>query len=354
MALKKQLKDFLANGDFEQCFTVMGSLLPVDTESYDTFVLLQGRYRKNKRREQEGTASRADMNLEDNQIRKGLLTLIGELPDHPYGARGLPPIHEHHKFTCNREDQYEGFQELRKQQEKIHYYYIYGLENHSHRGLFRRFAYDLEGKLDDYLNPNIETCKVFRAEIPCPYKKGEELYKREMIRKLFVKFCNSVNDQEPLLDKTLLDLLNSSPHLRNYQSGDHVCIFFSIHELDWHDKLTPGLVLWFIENFCAVELPPDSPQFFFFFGVLYEDEGSEVREQVQEVLKTAKYLSELPELDMVSHKDIRRWFLMYQLYDTSTERKQKISELFGDRREFYMETVEQRLGRLIEEYNSKR
>lgn len=274
-----------------------------------------------------------------------------------YLASG-PPLHDYHKFTCDRVEQCDVFQNLfdKNKIKKTHYFYIYGAEVHSHFGLFNRFAFDLEGRLQDYLNPNLEfTCTAFRTEqITFDISQDLNIYKQNIIKSILAEFSINPNDQEPLLNKTLLDLLQS-PRLQGLKETDFVCIFLSISEWDWNPDITPKVVTWLIESFCEVDIPITAPTFLFFFGIIYEDENSEIEEEVRRAIRAGTYIKELPELQLVQQNDIKRWFAKYKMLAPSSEQRRALYEqYFEDQPGFKMERIEIKFQKIIDNYNNRR
>lgn len=267
-------------------------------------------------------------------------------------------LHDYHRFTCNRDDQYDQFEIFsgKQKDKKVQYYYLYGAEPQSHKGMFKRLAYDREGRLRDYINPDLELhCQAKKVEITFETSSYPEVYKSKVLKNLLTAFSVNVNDQEPLLEKNLNDLLDASPTLQSLGENDYVFILLRISEWDWNPKVTPLVVKWLIESFFEVELPPTAPTFMIFFGLIYEEDDSGIEFEVLEIIKEGQYLQILPELEMVSKGHVKRWFSKYDmLYQSTQQKKDLLNQHFGKGREFEMEEVENSLHQIIDRHNKKR
>ncbi len=264
-------------------------------------------------------------------------------------------FHDYHRYTCDRVVQNDSFFEHYKQQvdHKAQFFYIYGLDRQSHISLFRRFSYELQGLLQAHLNPDLmSSCKVERAEVTFDFSNNESFYKENIIKGLFAAFSLNPNDQEPLLERNLCYLLEKSPSLNALGKEDYVCCYLSISEWDWDAEITPKVVNWIMNAFCADKLPANSPTFLFFFGVEFEDEDSEVKDEVEEAIREGGKIVRLPELHMVKEKDIRRWVSKYrQLAPSGKERRALFKKHFKDDAEYFMDDVEIELKRIIDLFN---
>ena len=266
-------------------------------------------------------------------------------------------LHLHHKHTCDRvpqNDDYHKFS-LESAERKAQFFYLYGDEQQSHEGFFRRICYELEGRLFDYLNASFKaSCKMVTAELTFDFSQDPTVYRMNVLKSLFAGLGVSVNELEPLLERDLLYLYEKSPMVRDLGSKDFVCILIQIGQWDWDPKLTPDAAKWFIYDFCKCVLPENSPRFLFFLGVEFDGTDDTVRKEVQDAVDAGQELKPLPELGMVQFNDIGRWLGKYKvLAQTSAEQKQLMQQYFNDSREFYMEDVELRLEKIITEFNNR-
>lgn len=263
----------------------------------------------------------------------------------------------HHKHTCDRIPQNDRYQQLSlsEGERKTRFFYLYGDEQQSHEGFFKRICYELEGRLFDYLNPGLQSsCKVEMTEVTFDFSMDPTIYRINVLKAFFASLGVPVNETEPLLDRTLLDLVQRSPIVQTMGPDDYVCVLIHIGQWDWDPQLTPETARWFIYQFAKVALPADSPRFLFFLGVEFDGTDDNVRKEVEAAVEEGKELLALPELDMVQFNDVGRWLNKYKvLAPTTAEQRQLLQEHFGDSRQFYMEVVETRLEKIITEFNNR-
>ena len=359
MSEKKHLKKLVAKRALDEVFNVLeGAFAAFPTETNDLITLKV----KNENAESSykiGAMADAAYNVEIAQVTRGVLALIDALPDEAEMPSEGKPLQDYHRFTCDRVAQSDHFYTAFESQaaQKKQYYYIDGMEGHAHEGLFQRFAFDLEGKLQDYLtNTSTQSaCQSLQLIIPYADSGTVEGYTRNVLKSLFGGMGVKVDEQAPILEKTLTDLLQLSPRLKDLGVEDYVCIFLTVSEWEWDPDITPAVVSWFISTFCGVELPATAPTFLFFFGLIYEEEDGEIEEEVQAAIKAGGNIQVLPELTKVSQRDIKKWLAKYKNnLDLSTEeRKSIMNEHFKNDDGFYMESVEEKLAQIIIKHNKK-
>ena len=338
-------------------------------EQKNTVTQNKARFNEVESKWNNGIISREDYTLTLNNIRYVLIQLIDEMSSEvKESGPAIIPLHPYHQHTCDRVDQSDLFHKLfdQNKNKKVHYYYIFGPELQSHLGLFNRFSYGLEGKLHDYLNPDLETNRTaLSKDITFEFSRDIQLYKTNIIKSLFARFSIEANEQEPLLEKNLLHFLAASPQLSGISATDFVCIFLRISEWDWDEEITPQAFNWLIKNFCEVDLPPTAPSFLFFFGIEYEEDDSEVEEEVRAAIERSSYVQELPELEMVSLRDIKQWLAKYrmiapggrirrELIKKHFENNEDLEPEYRQNGKFYMEDVEIELRKMIDHYNHNR
>jgi hypothetical protein len=345
MSRKKELKQLLARNAFKTLFEELGKLVPAS----ETLLLNRSRYNDLEEQNAQGVIQPGDYDIGIARVRKALVGVIDSLTEEDQERE---PVHEFHKYTCDRVEQCDAFDTVYKeiQDRKTQFYYIYGWEPHSPSGLFKRFAFDLEGKF--YLPDDQQgTCQSFKREVAFEESNNLERYKENILKELFSEFGISPNNEGPLLEKNLQYLWENSPSLKEYQENDFVCIFLSIYDFDWNPDVTPMAVKWFIEEFCKGSLPANAPQFLFFFGIIYEEEDPEMEEEVMQAIRFGKHVKILPELTPVNSRHITKWFTRYKvLAPTSRDRRKLIDQHF-EGKEFLMEDVEIELEKIIDNYN---
>ncbi len=291
------------------------------------------------------------------QVKKELAEALAEIGEAPIGSQEEKQnlLHDHHRYTCNRIKQDVRFHKVFKNttNDKAHFFYLYGMNVQSHKGLFYRFAFALEGKLLDYLNPDFESkCKTITALPTFDLAQDEEYDKEQILSSLFASLNVSYDKFEPLLEKDLTYLYQNSPLVADLCEQDYVCILLGISSYDWDVELIPEIARWFITKFCASQLPDDAPTFLFFFGIIFEDEDEAIHNEVKEIVKNSNLIYGLPELNEVTKRDIESWFAKYNfITKTIKEREDIIQSSFGDSTSFDMEEVELKLKKIIDEYN---
>lgn len=359
MTTKERLKRLISQGEIFPVFNALEALFAVSSSENNILITNKAKWTSLEEAKLMGSIADDTYNVGRAQVIGVLLSLIDTLPEESKPPTAGKVLQDYHRFTCDRVDQsdlfYTYFEPAAKQ--KKYYFYIYGVEQHSHEGLFHRFAFDLEGKLQDYLDKTEtkSTCRTLKLSITFDESRNVDGYKRNVLKSLFGALSVAVDEQSPLLDKRLTDLLSNSPQIKGLGAEDYVCIFLSISEYDWDAEITPLIVRWLITTFCEVDLPENAPTFLFFFGLIYEEDEGEIEAEVQQAINEGKYIKILPKLNMVTQRDIKKWLAKYKnkLDLTTEERNTIVSEYFENKDEFYMEKVERLLARIIIEHNKK-
>lgn len=360
--LKKQLKDMTE--DMPLLFQRLKMLLLSDSTAYNTVLLQESRYREANTKWINGLQSKEDTDLTINQVRQALLLLIDDLetgdlkPSERPDASALAPkvlLHDYHRYTCNRVEHSDAFAIAfgKNRTQRKHFFFLYGLDLQSHRGLFYRIAYDLEGRLADYLNPELQKqCKSLTIELGFDVSHDPQVYKQNILKNLFFSLDVPVNESAPLTEKNLNWLLSRSPKVSGLAPSDFLCVFVAISEYDWDPDITPEVTRWFITSFCEAKLKDEFPTVLFFFAIIYEEDDSPVESEVRAMVRSSELVTGLPELNMVAKKDVARWFSKYSfIAPTHTRLKAIRDQHFGQAQEFYMEDVELKLKKLIDAYN---
>ena len=266
-------------------------------------------------------------------------------------------LHHWHRLTCDRIPQNNRFQGVLRDQadQWVQFFYLYGLDRHAHEALVERFAFDLEGVLQSHLNPAVTArCRVELADpISLDLNPDFEAYKIELLNRLFAAFSLDANDCGPLLQRNLAYLWQHSQRLKQLGPEDRVCCYLVIPEFDWDADITPQLVTWLIDEFCGSGLPPEAPSFYFFLGIEFEDEDSEVKGEVEAAIRAGgKRVQTLPELQVVERRDLKRWFSTYRKYIPDRQQREALQQQhFGEASIHYMEDVVTALERIIDEIN---
>ncbi len=292
------------------------------------------------------------------QINNGILFLLDECkkvaPAANISSAG-PTLHEYHAYTCDRVEQKDTFRKYFSEQDNpVQFYFLYGGDLQSHEGMFRRLAYDLEGRLQDYLNPELQTSiQAVQLEMTFEFSRQLDHYKQNILRSLFSTVGLPPNEHEPLMEKDLTYVLERSPRLLNLKPTDFVCTYLHISQYDWDAALTPAAASWFINEFCHKGQIQSATTVLFFLAIEYDETDEEIRKQVVEALDAAESLRPLPELGMVHQRDIGRWLERYkQTSPNSRSRRELLRNVFGSATEHYMEDVELELKKIIDQYNN--
>lgn len=350
----------VAEGRDEAAIAYLMEAIGADRPAYYELIQLQARLENLEEQERKGIISHENATTTRNQIRDGITENIKnlrleDLKGHQSADHHL--LHDWHKLTCDRTRQNSDFQKIKleKEQDRTHFFYLYGLDRHAHQALVERFTYDLQGILRNYLNPEIQSSCTVEKELyfSLMFYEDPEEYKTEILANLFTAFGVPPDPHSPLLESTLHDLWQNSPRLQQLGAEDYVCCYLSIPEIDWDPEITPQVVRWLVETFCGDHLPAEAPTFFFFFGVEFEEDSAELRAEVEAAVRAGGHLNMLPELHMVVQRDIKRWLNTYRKYMPERSRRDEFFDRFfaGDP-EVYMEDVLLHLQTIIDEINN--
>ena len=272
-------------------------------------------------------------------------------------------FNEHHQYTCNRVEHYDRFTEYvdlkdNVDRKDLHFFYLHGGELQSHIGLFKRFVTKLEGRDQDHISVPRAIKQVAHQIVIFPRSSRLENLKLELPVRVLKSFGLDELQIEKISEKHLaaiLDYPNSTVH--QWGAGDKICLLVEVSEAVWDKELTPEVATWFIEEFCQPGIPENSPKFFIFFAINYDDdEPDEIKTEVLAALNKGKYMEHLfPELDMVEGRDIKAWFAEYSVYWDRDRKaiRQTQKRHFPDLKEpQYMVDIEDILADIIEEINN--
>lgn len=275
---------------------------------------------------------------------------------------GSHRFNEYHQFTCNRVEHYDRFVEYVNgsnalRQKDIHFFYLHGGEFQAHVGLFNRFVLKLEGRDQDHINIPKSRNRVWHKVIPFPDARRSDDIKLQLPLKVLKAFGLEEPQIEKISEKQLSDILNvPNSSVYQWEKGDKVCLLIKVEDLMWDKDVTPEVATWFIEDFCQKALPDNSPEFFIFFAIYYEDEEDEaLKSEVLEALGKGSYIEHFfPELQMVQPRDIKAWFAEYAVYwdyDRKAMRQTR-NRYFEDLKEPQdMDDVQKILEQVISEIN---
>lgn len=273
---------------------------------------------------------------------------------------GKTKFNTHHQYTANRIQQDGDFIKYIYQQkatnEKLHFFFLHGGDLQEHKGLYKRFVHKLAGRGADFKEGYKAAdiiVKDFDA-IRFPGYTEAETLKIGIASALMDSLNIPERDMTKVLNKNLAFALTASPDLKDLSNQDKVCFLLSISETNWQPNLTPAITRWFITHFCQKNLPAEMPHFYFFFSVEYDEDNEEIKEQLDTVLDQAQFTVALPELDMVTKKDVRAWFDKYEKFWPRKRMAKKTMKKYFDKEdeEMYMEDVQFLLLKIINEINN--
>ena len=279
----------------------------------------------------------------------------------------LPPIPAkatkfatHHQYTCNRQLQDGDFIKYIYQKaetnEKLHFVFLHGGDLQEHKGLYKRFVNKLAGRDTDHKDNHKASDIIVKDfdTIRFPDYTEEETLKIGIASALMESLNIPERDMTKVLNKDLAFALKASPDLEALTIHDKICFLLSISETNWDSKLTPAITRWFITDFCQKNLPAEVPHFYFFFSVEYDEDNEKIKEQLNTALDKAQFTVALPELNMVTKKDVQAWFDNYEdFWMKRSDLKKTMKKHFAkEDEEMYMEDVQFLLLKIINEINN--
>lgn len=318
----------------------------------------KGNYRAIEERASTRVISTQEQLQETAIITQGVLTFVSRIMDAPPPDR--PAIHDYHSYTCDRNEQEKIFKSEFATRDatpsRVQFYYLYGGDLQLHTGMVQRIAYNLEGRLYDYLNPDLPpACQTEFVDVPFEGDPPTEDYTIEMLARLFSAFGLQPNQFAPLRERTLNDILQQSPRIRELGGQDYICVCIHINEYFWYPDATPEAVIWFINDFCGKPTPPDKPRLLFFFAVEYDETNISLKQELLAAVGQNPQITALPELNMVTLVDINKWFVAYKnIAPDPRDRKAIVQTHFGTDSEYYMIDVQEKLLKIITDHNNQR
>ncbi len=361
MTTLQAIKELIRTGKPEEALAALASWVKAHRSSYEDEVInLTSQWNRLTQEQRKGIVDYSTYTHRENLLVNSLLGFIKKLESEGELTPSTSVALQHyHQYTCDRVDQIGTFTTNRlEQQRNIQFYYIYGLDVHAHEGLFNRLAYELYGVFQDLVNPKMgDALPPVQVTFTPDLSASLDVYLINILKSLFAAFQVQPNEKEPLLKQRLSDLVAHSPALKSLSSKDYVCVLISINPYDWDAEMVPAAARWFIDEFCSCSLPEDCPTFLFFLGLEYEEEEEAVREEVRQVVQDSKRITALPELNMVTYRDVSRWLEKYRSIQPFAHRRKQLREqYFGKDKSqlFYMEDVQIKLAQIIAAFNENR
>jgi Effector-associated domain 11 len=292
-AFKKRLTQYIAEGKTEDAITALHKRLREDAYCYSDLFLLQGRFNKIKKANNEGVIDRKEYDTTSNQIDKALLDLIAaltetDLTDDTFlfqaelRALSLPALPLLALVNCDRKTAYNGFENAFGQQGERpgQFYFLAGCPMQKPDSFAERMVYEIisevldnntQAILYETVEEKIGARTVQRLDIhPLPYNKlgnAEACQRRfqEWIEQAFGHFRH-------LLPTELADLsIEALAALPPNQLPVHYFTFafrIDLDELSIGPKLLDYL-RWIVNTFR--QRPHKPPAFQFIFVVAASD-----------------------------------------------------------------------------------
>mgnify|MGYP000137019600 CR=1 FL=1 len=362
-ALKRELKELIGDNRHEEVFRrLTEEVLLVNSDLYNDAILLESKHRESVRAGNLSLIAFEEKNINFSNTSQALIWLVNNITPAVLGdklrqkAESFRSVPALHAFTCDRVAQNEFFQlnyyDTPGPEQKLRFFYLYGDARQEHESLFKRLGYEIGGHLlnwekGDY-NPGT---KIKFVDCKPPVHDNPKLFQINVMRELLARFFEPVNNLQPILSKKLNEVL-TSPELKDFGANDLVFILLTIDDHNWREQATPLVVKSLVEGFCACELPPGSPNFFFFFGIEYQKTNETVKAQVRKAIQERAHGESLPELQPVSLREVSEWFSRYDvLRMPGQEPEAAAAEMFPGATELDMADIEIKLQERIERYN---
>ena len=267
------------------------------------------------------------------------------------------PVHENHAYTCDRVPQNTLFKEQIDSQpsKSAHFFYLYGGEKEAHMKMVERIAFELEAPFNPkkLFKEHAVLRKVERIELDFQYSGKTDVLQRDIVRQFSNECEITVDEHEPLDNKSLLYICEKSPLIQTLGPKDYVCVSMLISEFDWDAEVTLPAVRWFIRTFCNCKLPDTCPTFLFFLAIEYS-EGSPLKEEVEEAVHASDIVIALPELMPADNRDLGRWFASYRaIFGESNEWRDSLNTHFPEKK-YHMAQIIKVLKKIIDDYNDGR
>lgn len=305
-----------------------------------------------------------DKSLTFNTISHALIWLIDSLEisdlnqDLRHESKKHARIPKHHIYTCDRVEQNEIVQlhYYDNPGQKIRHFYLYGDAHQKIDSLYRRLGFELGGHLHNWQDGNYQSKQhvKFISFKPVVHQIPK-LFLINLHKELLAHF--GLETHRDILSRKLSETLTSTVLKREkdgnpFGAGDFVFVLITLDHHNWNERVTPEVVKTFINSFCDCELPPDAPDYFFFYGIEYDKENLAVQASVHKHIAEAEHGEKLPPLTPVALDDVTEWFSRYKLLLPGNKTpKEMATLLFPDLQEIDMAKVELKLDELTERHN---
>lgn len=232
---------------------------------------------------------------------------------------------------------------------KVQTFFIHGKAKQSPHGLFMRFVFE-----------HIETAYERIFYKIATVNEAQELEQAKT--NLLVAIFRAVELEPNHYKRTELTLSNltKAPALTDVQC---VAIKIKVYSSSWK-TFTEEFINWFMDELTSAEnLPASSPDFIFFFSVIYEEKAnsgkplftkifkSSPKEKILKTLRKFNEITILKELPPVELPDIHKWF--DRITHDPLEKEEVITRHFHSQKKWDMVRVEKMLAVIINEYNDR-
>ena len=323
-ALKRDLKKLVAELRFIKLFdeltdSVLSSTRPI----YDQMIALKAQYQDLESNEIAMTSSEEGRRLHLAEISRGALKLVSLITPEDLGPKLQSRVGEfraipsYHALAVNRDEQAEKFEldDILSEGagQKVFFYYLQGDTRQEMENFVKRLGLELGGPKLKANSLELETQGRVRFMVDCkPDPRGNKrLFKILLVKSLMEKFISPVNDMRGMEQKTLLDLL-PSPKLAPLTKEDAVFITVRIDHHNWNKAVVPEVIHDLHETFCKADLPEDAPTFYFFFGMEYPRDKTNIKAEVSAAINARQYGEAMDELMPVSLAHVANWFTHHE------------------------------------------
>lgn len=255
---------------------------------------------------------------------------------------------DYYAYRCDRKVQYNQFMNQNKPGEgpKINWYCIYGDDNQAHKSLCERLARELGDYYINYEDQAFRSTTKLCVKQIIPDLTDDYLRSAKQItRELALKFIDQSLVSRAGANLTLVDLLQS-PTLFGFSQLDYVFVRIHIKDDDWCKDSTPKTIDEVVRTFLMVELPPDSPRFYFFFCIEYLKEFGDRRSEMDKSLR--QFDNTLPALEPVKKIDVTHFFKRHSfIIGKNKNAGEMVQEIFKDADIMDMNEIETKLLELI-------
>ena len=266
------------------------------------------------------------------KIKKSLVSWIKSRDSTALDTPKTPKLDINKKYFCNRFAQAAAFREFDKK-EKFNFFIIDGARKQSHISLVKRFSIDKTAS--DHTKRPISIQDIGNIN----------RLKIHIQTELFRKFNIS-----PIPNDLSIRSLVRSIKSHEYKK---VFVIFRIEEDLLSNQNITETILWFARQYCDKDsLPSESPDFYFFLLIRYNETGTSQKKSIRKRLEKFKGYIKLDELHNVGYDDILGWIEDQGITDIETSQEDIVSAYFEQGYQ-PMEIAEIQMAKLISDYNNE-